>query len=180
MGHNDGPAMSRRALLFGAVAGLKKDRAPKKKDPSQGPSRDLQLGLDALEKGDYGTAVNHLRPYVKANSEDTESRALLGYGMYSLGQLVQARVEFERALRDGGPARFCALYLGVILVRTGKRDKAVKAWKQFLNPDQEPMTGAVLDLLVQLLDKDSEITPEMADPIETIVAQKREELLAEA
>lgn len=175
----DKSAISRRNLLFGAVRGMKAE--DEKKDASvPALARELEQGNEAYENGDYEKAIQHLRPYVKENTGDADTRSLLAYCLYKTGHYVQARVDFERVIRDKDGDKFASLFLGLCMVRTGKGEKAAKAWLKYVNPDDDPIVEELI-LQIAALKSGYEVDGEaMALALEEEIQARRQDLSSEA
>lgn len=165
--------VSRRDLLLKVVPGLRSTPEPAKSDK---PPMELKLGLEAFEKEDWAEAVAHLRPYIKGNQEDVENRQLLGYALYRLDQRPQARVEFERVLKLRPGDKFAALYLGLVLLKMDKQEKAVKAWKEYMEPE-DAIQKELQTQLAKLDGGDAEAIPGIIDSVEAAVEKRKDDLL---
>jgi tetratricopeptide (TPR) repeat protein len=157
------PAVMDRRALFKTLAG----RAPKKEEtpvpdvPAE-PDPLFLSGMDAYRAGDMEKAVADLRPYVRANQRHVEARRRLGHALYALGQHIQAKVEFETALKKTPDDPFCRLFLGLALLRMGKTEKARTAWENLALPENPGLEKA--------LREDSGDPARMAAAIETALA----------
>ncbi len=188
--------LSRRDFLFGGLRKLRgedKDAEPAKNDfalhaATEGVGKDeAQQAKEAFLRGnkqyavsDYEAAVPEYRECVRLFPAHLEARKRLGYCLYRLGQNVQAKVEFERVLREAKKDNYCALYLGLAQARLGKADKAVAAWKQYFNPDE---VRIMRELNLQMALLQSPEKPDLEDVVEQVeeaIAIRKDELLAEA
>ncbi len=175
----DKKAISRRDLLFGALKKLRRDddfkeEPPIPKAPADGPDH-FALGNAALASRDYKTAMDHYRQLVRTAAAHTEARRRLGYCLYRMGQYIQARVEFERILRDGND-NFSSLYLGLTLARMNMPEKAIKAWKGYFNPDEVRIAREVNLQCALLASPDPPQATDAADDVEDAVEERKREL----
>ena len=150
---------SRRAFLTGAVQRLRGDQwTPAAPAPPKIQAKGPGVGPEA--------ALDALREQVKADAKDAAARKRLGLALFRLGRLVQARVEFERALRLGKEDPDVLLHLGLVLARTGKADKAAAAWRRYAATGAEPARPEIETLLARLASDASPTAPEMAETVE--------------
>lgn len=187
--------LSRRDFLFGGLRKLRgEDDAPKKQDfaalaaATQGVTKDeaqeakaaFGRGNEAYAVADYTAAIPEYRQCVKLFPAHLEARKRLGYCLYRTGQFIQARVEFDRVLRETKKDNYSALYLGLTYAQMGKVEKAVAAWRQYYNTDEVRIMRE-LNLQIALLESPEK--PDLADVVEEIeeaIDLRKEELLAEA
>jgi tetratricopeptide (TPR) repeat protein len=99
-----------------------------KSEPHNGQVK-LVAGLVALRKGNLAVAVSELRAAAEKLSDSPEPHLALGCALYLNGELAAAEKSVDRALNYGGRARSEALK-GLIMLRDGKTDKAVKHTKE--------------------------------------------------
>jgi len=175
----DKKAISRRDLLFGALKKLRRDddfedAPPPRKAQSDGPDHFL-LGNVAFSARNYSAAMDHYRQAVKAIPNHDEARRRLGYCLYRMEQYIQARVEFERLLH-GGKDNFASLYLGLTLARMNMPDKAIKAWKDYFNPDEVRIAREINLQCALLASPDPPEASEAADEVEQAVEDRKREL----
>jgi hypothetical protein len=166
---------SRRAFLTGAVRRLRGDDwtlgaaqavavAPVTPVTPVTPASDpLPKGPDTSPEG----ALVMLREQAKANTKDVAARKRLGFALFRLDYLVQARVEFEQVLRLGkNEDPDVLLHLGLILARAGKTDKAAAVWGRYVATGAEPARPEIENLLARLASDAPPTAPEMADSVE--------------
>jgi tetratricopeptide (TPR) repeat protein len=197
--------LSRRELLFGFANGLRKNveavasAAGVTAAQSDPTTEKTKLFLDTLAKAqgaydedDLPTAVRHLRDAIRIDLDYAPARLLLGFCLFRQGAYVQARVEFDRALRLKPEDNIAALYAGLTHARLGRLESAREHWAEA--PWTDPaLRDFLLEQLGKLeqtdcaqeLDANSEIPtapgPENAgDPlalVETYIAQRGDALL---
>jgi len=176
--------MSRRELLFGAVKKLRReDEWQEVREQEQAKSKKaasiLEQGNTLLENGDYEGAAEKYRALIKEDSSFLEAHRRLGYCLYRLGKHIQAKVEFERVLYHKKRDNFCNLYLGLVLARLNKPEKAAVVWKNYFNPDELDISR---EINIQLALLETEEAPEpqaMADAVEDVVEQRKMQLMEE-
>lgn len=189
--------LSRRDFLFGGLRKLRgedEDSEPKKQDfallaaATEGVTQDeATQAKEAFIRAnkcyaiaDYEGAVPEYRQCVRLFPAHLEARKKLGYCLYRLEQNVQAKVEFERVLREAKKDNYCALYLGLTQARLGKADKAIAAWKQYFNPEEVRIMRE-LNLQIALLESpEKPDLPDVIEQIEEAIEIRKDELLAEA
>ena len=132
----DKNTLSRRKLLFGAFRRKAEDWEPEAPVSSSDESEAvLKEANRAYSSGELAEAARGYREYLKLEPQDAEARQRLAWCFYNMGKLVQAKVEFERIIRQKeGKDNFSFLYLGLTLCRMGKPDKAAVVWKRYFNP----------------------------------------------
>lgn len=189
--------LSRRDFLFGGLRRLRgedKDDAPEQQDfailaaATEGVTKsDAQKAKEAFVRGneayaiaEYGEAVPEYRECVRLFPAHLEARKRLGYCLYRIQQYIQAKVEFERVLKETKKDNYSSLYLGLTMARLGKADKALAAWKGYFNPDE---VRIMRELNLQMALLESPEKPDLDDVVEQVeeaIAIRKEELLAEA
>ncbi len=123
--------MTRRDL-FRAVTGRGGGDDAEERDPALEESEKeadpaFAEGAAAYGRRDWETAVERLRPYVRANQSDAEARKLLGGALYAQGRHIQAKVEFAGVLRRSPGDVFASLGLCLAQLRLDRPDKAAEA-----------------------------------------------------
>ncbi|MBN2140629.1 MAG: tetratricopeptide repeat protein [Desulfovibrionaceae bacterium] len=159
--------VSRRKLLFGAIGRLKGDWDATR--PLAGTSASLPI-LDAanraFEQGDLEEAAAKYREFVTDEPNNAPARQRLGETLYRLGRPLQARLEFERALKISGKDNRASLFLGLSLLRLGKTEKAAKAWQEYFDPGAVEIQREV-NIQLAFLEDGREADPEaMARAVE--------------
>ncbi len=119
------------------------------------PAHLLAEAAEAQLGGDLPGAVERYRDYIKADPNNADVRFALGKCLYALGQHIQARVEFERTLMLRKQDLLATAFLGLTLLRLGKRERAIHVW-QGLGPDSENAVHQELIAQRDLLEQDPE------------------------
>jgi tetratricopeptide (TPR) repeat protein len=177
--------LSRRELLFGMGTRLKKYRDERlaefggedEDEALEAQSRDpvLEEADRAMGAGEWERAVEAFRRYLAYASGDGQARSRLGYCLYRLGRLVQCECEFNMALRQG-PSNLASLYLGLAAARRGRMDKAVKAWKNYYNPEEASVQREI-NVQIALVEAGEEPDGRaVADEVEAALEDRRRQL----
>lgn len=154
-------ALSRRDLLFGFANGLRKNVeavataagvTTAQNDPKAEKHKlfiqTLADAQRAYNQDDLPLAIRLLRDCIRIDLDYAPARLLLGYCLFRRGAYVQARVEFDRALRVQ-PQNLCAaLFAGLTHARLGRLETARQYWTDAPWTDQE-----LRALLIEQLDK---------------------------
>jgi len=163
---------SRRNFLFGAVRRFKNEK-------TDDPVASTAAAVDAMKAANahyvdqcWEEARCKYVECMESDKNDADVRYRLGVCLYRLGKYLQAKLEFERALRIRRDYQDSLLYLGLTLVRLGKPDKAVALWKQYFNPTAVTVQRE-LNLQIGMIEEG------MADPPDTI-AEAVEKAIANA
>jgi tetratricopeptide (TPR) repeat protein len=193
--------LSRRDLLFGGFRKLRETSQERLEasntrqseqfttpaDNTTTPQQDVKHGRaaflragEAYAASDYETAIPEYRECIKRLPHHSEARQRLGYCLYRTGQYVQAKVEFDRVLRDLGKDNFSSLYLGLTLAHLGKREQTVTAWRGYFNAGEVRIMRE-LNVQTALIEssEDYELS-EAAEAVEDAIAIRKEELLSES
>lgn len=175
-------AMSRRELLFGAVKKLRReDEWQEIRDEEQAKSKEAANALAQanmlLEQGDYEKAAEKYRALLKQDPGFLEAHRRLGYCLYRLDKFIQAKVEFERVLYHRKRDNFSNLYLGLVLARLGKPEKAAVVWKNYFNPDEIDISREINIQLAMLETEEPPGAEAMADAVEDVVEKRKLELM---
>jgi len=175
---------SRRDILFGGLRKLRGLREDKAAAPAQAAASSgspelvqrLTAGHAAFNRADYPAAAEEYRECARLDPNHADVRRRLGYCLYRQGQHVQAKVEFERALRILGRDNFSYLYLGLCMARLDRPAAAMAAWRAYYNADEVRIMRE-LNLQIALLES-PEPTPASAaaDAVEEAVELRKEEL----
>ncbi|MHC1791366.1 hypothetical protein [Solidesulfovibrio sp.] len=136
-------AVPRRHLLRALLGREIPQDTPPDATGEDGAPRDPHAAGDAAyAAGDYPAAVAAYRASVRSDLSNAPVRARLGYALYVLGQFIQARVEFEHALRiTDGNDPFFRLGLGLTLLALGKTEKAAATLAAFDDPTRPDLTA---------------------------------------
>jgi len=181
--------MSRRDLLFGGFRKMRKNVEKNIEDfqtiPDSVSSDEAQTGRDAFVLGNtayaaaqYAEAIPHYRECLNILPQHTEARQRLGYCLYREGQYIQAKVEFERVIRERKKDNFSSLYLGLTYARLDKREKTVAAWRGYFNPEEVRIMRE-LNVQTALIEsaEDYELSVAASD-VEDAIDIRKQELLA--
>lgn len=186
----DKAGLSRRDFMFGGLRKLRQraqekldENAATQEDDSDVTPRDAASAEDALVRAnaayaysDYEAAIEGYRECLQKMPRHTDARQRLGYCLYRTEQYVQAKVEFERVIRERGKDNFSSLYLGLTLARMDKRDKAVTAWRGYFNPNEVRIMRE-LNVQTALLESSEGYDLEEAiEGLEEAIAARKEEL----
>lgn len=168
--HEDEEPAPGHASLAAATQGVTKDEAARAKEA-------FAQANQAYARADYAAAAPLYRECIQLFPAHLEARKRIGYCHYRLGKYVQARVEFDRVLREAGKDNFASLYLGLVHCRLNKPDKAVAAWKGYFNPDEVRIMRE-LNVQTALLEcPEPPDTGDVADQVEEAIQARKEELL---
>ncbi|WP_320171063.1 tetratricopeptide repeat protein [Maridesulfovibrio sp.] len=122
--------LSRRGFLFG---GFRNQNDKEQAKSAAKPIAAKEVNLDVLaqanvayENGRFEEAAEQYREFIKTEPQNADARKRLGHCLYKCGKYVQAKVEFERAIRILGKDNFSYLYLGLLLCRAGAGKKALR------------------------------------------------------
>ncbi len=133
--------VSRRGL-FRLIAG---------RDPDPGPAQSeasawRETAREAFSQGDFQTAADHFRAWLRHCPDDDDARLLLGRALYAMGRHVQALVEFDRVSRRH-EAHTAGFFLCLCRLRLGKADKALDAFQAGagLDPDMAEALAARIE-----------------------------------
>jgi len=162
--------ISRRRLLFGFMDRLRgnTEQAPVAAASQTAPV--LAQANAAYSAGDFAAGVGFYRAFLKAESDNAEARQRLGECLYRQGQHIQAKVEFERLLQKNRKDNRAILFLGLVLARLDRVQKASVVWKLFFDPHDVPLQRE-LNLQIALVESATEDQP--ADPAAVAEAVER-------
>jgi len=125
--------VSRRKLLFGFLDRVRgTESAPMAAASQSAPV--LAQANAAFAAGDFAAATAQYKTFLAAESDNAEARQRLGECLYRQGQYIQAKVEFERLLQKNRKANRAILFLGLVLARLDRVQKAAVVWKLFFDP----------------------------------------------
>ena len=134
MSPSDRPAVVSRRHLVRALLGREIPPAgPDARPPAGDPHA---AGDTAFAAGDFPAAVAAYRTSVRGDLSNAAVRIRLGQALYALGQSIQARVEFEHALRLSEGSNVTArLGLALCLLGLGKTAKAAAFLADLADPE---------------------------------------------
>ncbi|WP_432738173.1 tetratricopeptide repeat protein [Maridesulfovibrio sp. FT414] len=167
--------LSRRGFLFGGF----RDKNDREQPQSAAkPIAAKEINLDTLAQANvayenkrYDEASEKYKEFIKTEPQNPDARKRLGHCLYKTGKYVQAKVEFERAIRILGKDNFSYLYLGLLLCRAGAGKKAVPVWKLYFDPENITLQREI-NLQIAMIESDPEASFEdAADMIEKIIEE---------
>lgn len=173
-GKNEEIDVSRRRLLFGFMDRLRgnAEEAPVAAASQTAPV--LAQANAAFAAGDFATALGFYRTFLQAESANTEARQRLGECLYRQGQYIQAKVEFERLLQKNRKDNRAILFLGLVLARLDRVQKAAVVWKLFFDPHSVVLQRE-LNLQIALVETASEdqmpVAGTVAEAVERVLGQ---------
>ncbi len=165
--------VSRRRLLFGFMDRVRGEgeHAPVAAASQTAPV--LAQANEAFATGNFGAAVGFYREFLAAESANAEARQRLGECLYRQGQFIQAKVEFERLLQKDRKNNRAIVFLGLVLARLDRAQKAAVVWKLHFDP-QNVTLQRELNLQIALVESASEDQPAdaatMAEAVEQALA----------
>lgn len=162
--------VSRRRLLFGFMDRVRgeTDVAPVAAASQTAPV--LAKANEAFAAGDFASAIGAYREFLTAENANTEARQRLGESLYRQGQFIQAKVEFERLLQKDRKANRAIVFLGLVLARLDRAQKAAVVWKLHFDPQNVPLQRE-LNLQIALVESASEDQPADAAAMAAAVEQ---------
>lgn len=161
--------VSRRRLLFGFMDRLRGDaeQAPVAAASQTAPV--LAQANEAYKAGNYAAATDFYKTFLQSESANGEARQRLGECLYRQGRYIQAKVEFERLLQKDRKNNRAILFLGLVMARLDRAQKAAVVWKLFFDPHDVPLQRE-LNLQIALVESAAEDQPpagaEMAEAVE--------------
>lgn len=167
--------LSRRGFLTGFRRFAKQDpeeaQTPQASlDETFNVLRDANL---AFREQDYEKAMGLYKEFLAEESRNADARLRLGRCLYHLGKYIQAKVEFERVMRERRDDKQAMLYLGLSLARLNKPGKAAVIWQMYFDPEAIPVQREINVQLAFLEsdDMDAPDGPTMADAIEAAMEE---------
>lgn len=126
-------------------------------------------GNVALASGNIEGAVTHFRTFVKEAPKEAMPHLCLGRCLYDIGQYIQARVEFKRAMdiAQQGPGHVrdhATLFLGLTLLRMDRREKAHALWQSW-HPEGVPVLAEALEPVLTRLGQNETAGDDLASCI---------------
>jgi tetratricopeptide (TPR) repeat protein len=126
--------VKRRRLLFGFVDKL---RGAPETTPMASASETAPILAEAnaaFAAGSWEAAIGHYRKFLEHERDNVEARQRLGECLYKLGRYIPAKVEFERIMQKNRSNNRAILYLGLVMARLDRVQKAAVVWKLFFDP----------------------------------------------
>lgn len=125
--------IKRRRLLFGFMDKLRgAEAAPMASASETAPI--LAEANAAFAAGSFEAAVALYRKFLEHERENVEARQRLGECLYKLGRYIPAKVEFERIMQRNRSNNRAILFLGLVLARLDRVQKAAVVWKLHFDP----------------------------------------------
>ncbi|MFW5499932.1 MULTISPECIES: tetratricopeptide repeat protein [unclassified Maridesulfovibrio] len=167
--------LSRRGFLFG---GFRKKEDREQAQSAAKPIAAKEVNLDTLaeanvayENGRFEEAAAKYKEFIKTEPQNADARKRLGHCLYKAEKYIQAKVEFERAIRILGKDNFSYLYLGLLLCRAGAGKKALPVWKLYFDPENITLQREI-NLQIALIESDSEASFEdAANMVEKVIEE---------
>ena len=131
--------VSRRRLLFGFLDRARGVEAAPMAAASQ-TAPVLAQANAAYTAGDFAVASGFYKSFLQDESANDEARQRYGECLYRQGQFIQAKVEFERLLQKNRKDNRALVFLGLVLARLDRVQKAVVVWKLFFDPHNVPLS----------------------------------------
>ncbi|MGV8017519.1 MAG: tetratricopeptide repeat protein [Ignavibacteria bacterium] len=103
---------------------------------------DLQKGKDAINRGDYVSAVNYLDNAVKSK-QNYDTYYYYGFALYKTGSLDKAEDNLKKALKDDDEGVDAMLALGSLYSDQKKYDEANTWFKKALKIDPENINAMI-------------------------------------
>ena len=111
-------ALASTALAAGSPS-PSRPPAPPKAQPS-----DYDLGMKAVQAGDYGRALTLLERVVKADPRNADAWNYIGFSHRKLKHFDQSLAAYQKALTINPNHRGANEYLGELYLQTGELEKA--------------------------------------------------------
>lgn len=130
----------------------------------------------AYAAADFPAAAGFYKSFLQAESDNAEARQRYGECLYRQGQYIQAKVEFERLLQKDRKNNRAILFLGLVLARLDRVQKAAVVWKLFFDPHSVVLQRE-LNLQIALVETAAEeqlpAAASVADAVERVLAQPK-------
>ncbi len=107
------------------TAGLEARKAAKARFDRVGAGVATDQAEQALEAGQFATALKHIDKVVTVTPEDSNARLLRGRIVLEMGRLESAAAEFKAAHEFNPNCDECLYYLGVVYQRWGRDEEAL-------------------------------------------------------
>lgn len=167
--------LSRRGFLFG---GFRKKEDREQVQSAAKPIAAKEINLDTLaeanvayENNRFEEAAEKYKEFIKTEPQNADARKRHGHCLYKTEKYVQAKVEFDRAIRILGKDNFSSLYLGLTLCRNGSGKKAVPVWKNYFDPQNITLQREI-NLQIALIESDPEVSfEEAANMVERVIEE---------
>ncbi|BCS87822.1 tetratricopeptide repeat protein [Pseudodesulfovibrio sediminis] len=162
---------SRRNFLFGAVRRYKKESLDQPVAATAECVATIKTANALYVDGAWEEARLKYKECLQSDQNDADVRYRLGVCSYKVGKYIQAKLEFERALRIDRTYKDAFLYLGLTMVRLEKPEKALALWKQYFNPLAIPVQRE-LNLQIGLIEEGVGDSPQtIAEAVEAAITE---------
>ncbi len=154
--------LKKRRMLFGVVDKLRGAES----DPMAAVAQAAPVLAEAnaaFAAGDWAGATEKYKEFLAQESANAEARQRLGECLYRQGKYIQAKVEFERLMQKNHKDNSALLFLGLVLARLERLDKAAVVWKLHFDPHNIAVQRE-LNLQIGLIEIATEDAP--ANPVE--------------
>jgi tetratricopeptide (TPR) repeat protein len=136
----------------GAIAGccawvLLSLRGPARQGPAA--QSEAQQGVDALQRGDFATAEQHLSRALDADPGRAEVRANLGLAYYADGKYAEAVEAFRQALKQNASLSTAQSFLPLSLASLNRCDEAVHGLRHEYSSNPDLKLRRILGLSLQ-------------------------------
>jgi tetratricopeptide (TPR) repeat protein len=167
--------VSRRRLLFGFLDRARGVEAAPVAAASQ-TAPVLAQANAAFAAGDFAAAAGLYKSFLQDESANAEARQRFGECLYRQGQHIQAKIEFERLLQKNRKDNRAILFLGLVLARLDRVQKAAVVWKLFFDPRNVTLQRE-LNLQIALVESAGEEqlpnAASVAEAVERVLAQPK-------
>ncbi len=162
----------RKRLTETAAASEQEQQEAERKEVERLETKSLvrENAFQLMDSGKLDAAIDAFRTYIRQELNDDEARMALGSCLYEKGQLVQAKVEFERVLRIRKNDSLASLYLTLALLRLQKFDKVMKVLGLLAAEGVEtadPLQGVLVEAHTTLETKGAEAMPVVITVLES-------------
>lgn len=133
-------------LLFLLGAPVFAQQTPASAEAGSAAQAEVQQGLDALRRGNFASAEQHLSAALKIDPTLAEVRANLGLAYYADHQYRKAAGEFQEALGQDSSLATAKLFLPLSQAAAGECAEAIPGLKREFASGSDPKMRRVLGL----------------------------------
>ncbi len=156
--------ISRRDLFTGWRNRLTERIAESEDEPQETGQQETKSlvrenAFQLMDSGNLDEAIETFRTYIRQELNDDEARMALGSCLYEKGQLVQAKVEFERVLRIRKNDSLASLYLTLALMRMEKYDKVMSLLSALESDEADPLLEGLMEARTTLESQGADAMP---------------------
>jgi TolA-binding protein len=169
--------LSRRNFLMG-FRRLQKQEPEEEQAPQASLDETYALLREAnlaFRDQEYEKARELYKEFLMEEPRNADARLRLGRCLYAAGKFIQAKVEFERVLRERRDDKQAMLHLGLALARLNKPGKAAVIWQMYFDPEAIPVQREI-NVQLAFLESDDADAPDgqsMADAVEAAMEEWR-------